>query len=218
MYRSYGFRTWRFFRRTLDKRLTALISLLPYFRFIRETADSQVPITLGMWWRQMVQGRHDGVYWPVHPTSVINVYQNVLIGIHTSPGYSPGCYIQGIGRVYIGDYTQIAQNVGIISANHDIHDSSRYQVKEVRIGSYCWIGMNAVVLPGVELGDFTVVGAGAVVTKSFPEGYCVIGGNPARIIRRLDPSQCVRYTYRHPYIGFIRQEHFENYRRRNLRL
>lgn len=217
MFRGYGFRTWRFFRRWFGDRLTAILSIVPYFRFIRETKDSQVPITFRMWWWQVVMGRHDGVYWPVHPTSVINVYQNIIIGIHTSPGYAPGCYIQGIGRVYIGDYTQIAQNVGIISANHDIHDSSRYQVKEVRIGSYCWIGMNAVVLPGVELGDFTVVGAGAVVTKSFPEGYCVIGGNPARIIRRLDPSQCVRYTCRHEYIGFFRKENFEQYRARNLR-
>jgi len=120
--------------------------------------------------------------------------------------------------VYIGDYTQLAQNVGIISANHDVHDNSAYQVSEVRIGRYCWIGMNAVVLPGVVLGDFTVVGAGSVVTKPFPEGYCVIAGNPARVIRRLDPAQFVPQTCRHAYIGFFRKERFEAYRRVNLRL
>nr|WP_283244199.1 DapH/DapD/GlmU-related protein [Luoshenia tenuis] len=54
------------------------------------------------------------------------------------------------------------------------------------LGEKCWIGMNSVVLPGVTLGPHTVVGAGAVVTKSFPEGYCVIAGNPARMIRKLD--------------------------------
>ena len=45
--------------------------------------------------------------------------------------------------------------------------------------------MNSVILPGVTLGDHTVVGAGSVVTKSFEQGYCVIAGNPARIIREL---------------------------------
>lgn len=45
--------------------------------------------------------------------------------------------------------------------------------------------MNAVILPGVKLGDHTVVGAGSVVTKSFEEGYCVVAGNPGRQIRRL---------------------------------
>ena len=46
--------------------------------------------------------------------------------------------------------------------------------------------MNSVILPGVTLGDHTIVGAGSVVTKSFPDGDCVIAGNPARMIRRLN--------------------------------
>ena len=49
--------------------------------------------------------------------------------------------------------------------------------------------MNVVVLPGVELGDGTIVGAGAVVTRSFPEGECVLAGNPAKIIRTLGPGE-----------------------------
>ena len=57
--------------------------------------------------------------------------------------------------------------------------------KDIIIGKKCWIGMNSVILPGVVLGDHTIVGAGAVVTKSFVDGNCVIGGNPARIIRKL---------------------------------
>ena len=52
----------------------------------------------------------------------------------------------------------------------------------VKIGNSCFIGVHSIVLPGVELGDRTIVGAGSVVTKSFPEGNVVIAGNPARPI------------------------------------
>lgn len=216
MFSSIGIRGWKFFKRKCLLLFNELISVIPYFRCIQETKGTQAPITFRLWWQQFVLGRHDGVYWPIHPTSVVHSYQNVLIGIHTNPGYAPGCYIQGVGRVYVGNYTQMAQNVGIITSKYDIQDVSQSDVKDVRIGHYCWIGMNAVILPGVVLGDFTVVGAGAVVTQSFAEGFCVIGGNPARIIRRLDPTLCVRYTYPYEYIGFFRKETFESYRKRNL--
>lgn len=91
---------------------------------------------------------------------------NIFIGIDTSPGYMPGCYIQGNGKIYIGDYTQVASNVGIISANHDIYDSENiitllYQSENIVDRT------NSVILPNVVLGDFTIVGAGSVVTKSF---------------------------------------------------
>ena len=58
--------------------------------------------------------------------------------------------------------------------------------RDVIIGEKCWIGMNCVVLPGVTLGDHTIVGAGAVVTKSFKDGYCVIAGNPAKKIKDIE--------------------------------
>ena len=56
----------------------------------------------------------------------------------------------------------------------------------ITIGDSCFIGMNSILLPGVELGDHTIVGAGSVVTKSFPEGNVVIAGNPARPICTLE--------------------------------
>lgn len=98
-----------------------------------------------------------------------------------------GNYYQAIGKITIGQGTYIAANVGIITANHDLSNLDNHsEPKPVTLGRKCWIGMNSMILPGVTLGDSTIVGAGSVVTKSFPEGHCVIAGNPARLIRKLD--------------------------------
>ncbi len=95
-----------------------------------------------------------------------------------------GCYYQAFGKISIGKGTIIAPNVGIITANHRIDDLDLHDPpKPVILGEKCWVGMNAMILPGVELGDNTIVAAGAVVTKSFPKGHCVIGGTPAKVIR-----------------------------------
>ena len=88
--------------------------------------------------------------------------------------------------IIIGKGTYIAPNVGIVTTNHDTSNLDRHLPgKNVELGKSCWIGMNSVILPGVVLGDNTIVGAGSVVTKSFPEGHCVIAGNPARKIKDL---------------------------------
>ena len=99
-----------------------------------------------------------------------------------------GNYYQASDAViHIGRGTQIANGVAIITANHDLADITVHSAgKDVYIGKECWIGSNAVILPGVHLGDHTIVGAGAVVTKSFPDGWCVIGGVPAKVIKGIE--------------------------------
>jgi acetyltransferase-like isoleucine patch superfamily enzyme len=93
------------------------------------------------------------------------------------------------GRVVIGRGTLIGPNVGLITVNHDPEDVSRnLPGRDIVLGDGCWIGMNAVILPGVTLGPRTVVGAGAVVTRSFPAGACVIAGVPARFVRKVGPD------------------------------
>jgi len=80
--------------------------------------------------------------------------------------------------------------VKIISANHKIEDLSKHEkTRPIRIGKDCWLGANAIILPGVELGDRVIVGAGTVVTKSFPSN-CIIMGVPARIIRTHNVELC----------------------------
>lgn len=98
-----------------------------------------------------------------------------------------GIYYQAFGGITLGRGTYIGPNVGLITANHDPKDLDEHLDPEpIVLGEKCWIGMNAVILPGVVLGSGTVVGAGSVVTRSFPEGHCVIAGNPARIIRKVE--------------------------------
>ncbi len=88
--------------------------------------------------------------------------------------------------IYIGKGTYIAMNVGIITANHSLNNLDEHDIaKNVVIGKRCWIGMNSVILPGVVLGENTIVGAGSIVTKSFSQGHCVICGNPARKIKEI---------------------------------
>lgn len=132
-----------------------------------------------------------GVKWAIHHTSTIHNPEKIVRGKNVFPGDSPGVYINAVNGVRIGDYTNIGPNVGIISSNHDLVNNDAHTVSApIEIGRFCWMGMNAVILPGVRLADFTIVGAGAVVTKSFNEGYCVIAGNPAKVIKYLNKEEC----------------------------
>ena len=215
--RTLPLRAVRWASRNVTAGIYRAIVSLPCFHFVRLTRESPVPRTLTYFFCQKVLGINRKAYWPVHFTSKINQPQNIVVGIDTCPGYEPGCYIQGLGRVVIGDYTRIAQNVGIIGANHVPEDPDRHdKSQQVTIGDYCWIGMNVVILPGVQLGDFTVVGAGSIVTRSFPDGYCVVAGNPARLIRNLDPEKCQRRRLRVEYSGYLRASDFPAFRARRL--
>lgn len=148
------------------------------------------------------------VYWPVHKNCLLANPRKIHIGINCLIG-RPGNYIQGAGRVYIGDYVQLAPNVGILSSNHDLYDQRKYNNAEVKIGDYCWVGMNSIILPGVVLGTRTIVAAGSVVTKSFPSGFCVIGGSPAKIIKVLDKDKFIPWRDEEEWYGYVPKDEFE---------
>jgi acetyltransferase-like isoleucine patch superfamily enzyme len=201
------------------KAAALLIRNLPFLRPVYQTRHHENPIRIRMWFFQKVLGFNRYAYWPCHFSSEIIYPKNIYAGVDVSPGYNHGCYIQAVGKVYIDDYSGIGPNVGIISSNHDLLDFRKHRIGEVRIGKYCWIGMNSVILPNVTLGDFTTVMAGSVVNQSFPDGFCVIGGNPAKLIKQFPPEShhlFVRYTNEHPYNGYIPSGKFEAFRKKHL--
>ncbi|MBR3714465.1 MAG: sugar O-acetyltransferase [Clostridia bacterium] len=91
-------------------------------------------------------------------------------------------------HIYIGDSTLLGPNVVIATAGHPILPELRekgYQYNiPVRIGKNCWLGAGVVVLPGVTIGDNSVIGAGSIVTKDIPSNV-VAYGNPCRVIREI---------------------------------
>ncbi len=91
-------------------------------------------------------------------------------------------------HVYVGDYTMFGPNVTIATAGHPIETDLRqkgYQYNiPVRIGKNCWIGAGVVLLPGVTVGDNTVIGAGSVVTRDIPANVVAVG-NPCHILREI---------------------------------
>jgi acetyltransferase-like isoleucine patch superfamily enzyme len=127
----------------------------------------------------------------VQSRSVLNVY-NGDIRLGAAAGIGIGTVV--VGPVDVGTETAIAQHCFISGANHHYEDVGRpcrsqgMSVAKVTIGDGAWIGSNCVILPGVEIGSHTVIGAGSVVTRSIP-AYCVAVGNPARIVKRYDPDQ-----------------------------
>ena len=89
-------------------------------------------------------------------------------------------------HIYVGDYTMFGPNVTVATAGHPILPELSEKVYQfnapVRIGRNCWIGAGAIILPGITIGDNTVVGAGSVVTKDLPPNV-IAAGNPCKVIR-----------------------------------
>lgn len=91
-------------------------------------------------------------------------------------------------HIYVGDHTMFGPNVTVATAGHPILPELREKGLQynapVHIGKNCWLGAGVIVLPGVTIGDDTVIGAGSVVTKDIP-AHVVAVGNPCRVLREI---------------------------------
>lgn len=99
-------------------------------------------------------------------------------------------------HIYIGDYVMIGPNVTLATAGHPIAPEYREKVAQfnipVHIGRNVWIGANTVVLPGVTIGENSVIGAGSIVTKDIPSNVVAVG-NPCRVLRAINERDRVYY-------------------------
>ncbi|WP_338463716.1 acyltransferase [Franconibacter daqui] len=117
-------------------------------------------------------------------TPSIFIGSNVYIGRHAN--------LHTSSQIIIGDNCVLSDYVYLSTLSHGINplegpilQQPDYDKGQIILGENCFLGFNAKVLPGVTLGEWTIVGAGAVVTKSFA-GYCMIAGNPAKIIKKYN--------------------------------
>lgn len=130
--------------------------------------------------------------WPISKNIIVGNPSNIYFDPRDLNNFQHyGCYYQNYrAKIFLGRGSYIAPNVGIITENHQLLNLDEHsEAKDVIIGENCWIGMNSIILPGVNLGPNTIVGAGTVVTKSFLEGNCVIVGNPGSVKKVLNEAE-----------------------------
>jgi maltose O-acetyltransferase len=110
----------------------------------------------------------------------------ISIGARTFINY--GCVMLDVAAIRIGAHCQIASNVQLLTATHPVDPVARRIGWEsgapIALGDNVWLGGGVIVCPGVTIGDDTVVGAGAVVTRDLPAGVVAVG-NPARVLRPI---------------------------------
>lgn len=138
----------------------------------------------------------EGIIIADRPSAVVSIGSNTFIG---------GSSIICAERIEIGDDVLISWGVTVVDHNshaiswqhrkddvanwyHGRKDWDNIKILPVRIGNKAWIGFNAIILPGVEIGEGAIVASGAVVTKNVAP-YTIVGGNPANMIREISRDQ-----------------------------
>jgi len=122
----------------------------------------------------------------IEPTFKCDYGTNITLGSRVFMDFD--CVILDVCRVTIGDDVMFAPGVHLYAATHPIDADLRYSGQElgkpITIGSKVWVGGGAIILPGVTVGDRSIIAAGAVVTKDVPSGV-IVAGNPARVVRNV---------------------------------
>ena len=126
------------------------------------------------------------VYNPAPGASIFGDVNLVKVG--KSVSFGGNVIIYANAEVSFGDNTMVALNVVFHTSTHDYtsHPMWHYRIdRPISVGRHVWIGLGAIILPGVIIEDYAVIAAGAVVTGNVPKG-AIVGGNPARIIKYRD--------------------------------
>lgn len=135
---------------------------------------------------------HVGAHVTIRPPFYVDYGRHISVGDHVFMNWN--CQILDTAPVIVGDYTQLAPGVTLATAHHPIDPVARGAYWEcgdpITIGKNVWLGTNVVVLPGVTIGDNTVVGAGSIVTRDLPANVVAVG-SPARVVRDITEADRV---------------------------
>ncbi|MFB6394974.1 sugar O-acetyltransferase [Polymorphospora lycopeni] len=125
----------------------------------------------------------------IRPPLRVDYGRHIRIGARCFANF--GLVALDVAAITIGDDVQIGANVQLLTPTHPVEPTPRREkweaAKPITIGDNAWLGSGAIVLPGVTIGANTVVGAGAVVTRDLPANVVAVG-NPARVVREIDPG------------------------------
>lgn len=126
----------------------------------------------------------------LNPPFYCDYGENVKIGKNVFMNFN--CSILSCAEVEIGDNCYIAPNVQLYTAIHPLDPEERNKginlAKPIKIGANCWIGGGVVILPGVEIGEGTTIGAGSVVAKNIPSRVVAVG-SPCKVARYLEVKE-----------------------------
>lgn len=159
-----------------------------YYCFARHLPGSDLPYSFGAKYirRVLAKGMLSGFGKNVNIEHGAFFASGKDIFIGDNSGLGLNCRITG--PLTIGNDVMMGPNVSIFTQNHETQDLTkpmRLQTAPkfaVTVGDDVWIAANVIILPGINIGNHAIIGAGAVVTKDVPD-YAVVGGNPARIIK-----------------------------------
>lgn len=132
---------------------------------------------------ELMHKKLDSSLW-VLPPFYTDYGRNITLGKNVF--INQGCTLMDRGGIFIGNDVYIAPKVNITTINHDINPYKRTitYCKPIYIEDRVWIGIGAIILAGVRVGENSIIGAGAVVTKDVPKN-CIVGGNPAKVLKTL---------------------------------
>ncbi|MGC9934784.1 maltose acetyltransferase domain-containing protein [Priestia aryabhattai] len=134
--------------------------------------------------RELFGSTGENVY--IEPNIRVDYGYNIFVGENFSANFD--CVMLDVCEVRFGDNCMLAPGVHVYTATHPLDPTERNSGKEyakpIIFGDNVWIGGSAVINPGVSIGDNVVIASGSVVTKDVPNNI-VVGGNPAKIIKKI---------------------------------
>lgn len=174
------------------QKFSFLFFWLPWFY----PAANGIPIVHQLYFfiPQKIFRKNGRIPWPAHPSSRFLYSNKITVGNRCAPGINAFCYIQARNRIILGNNVRIGPGVGLISAGHNLNDYDKHDnCNPIHIGDNVWIGMNSVILPGVQIGNNVAIGAGSVVTSDIPSNSIAVG-NPCKIIKEKGPYRGRDYS------------------------